>query len=364
MKFITKPEGAGWDITRRILQMRKFTLTFTLLIISALSLQAQFFFMGKDNAHVYQGGENGKNYAAIFSTKNTTRQESIRQCVEYLSQYKIITDENAVLASLKEYDDTQSEFTVPVSFRFGWHGTAPTMGAVAPLPPMYLTADLRFQFYDEGKIRITVQNLGEETYYELCYHSRGNKTQPGDVLNEDELALFKGHRITPTLQDGMGKFQTKLLLVLNSKADRIGEVDKALEDFLDNIDEQILLVDKLVKVGSFFYGTPEEILALWRDMVSKDDAQGVNASMVELLEKEIAQEKLVCVYPKFWKQDIKLEFDYFFIAFNTFFGGEIEGIAEDGEQTWELVDGKLLPTDSKLRKQLIKNKQDYFSYYQ
>lgn len=346
------------------MQMRKFTLTVTLIFITVLSLQAQFWFPGKENAHIYQGGENGKNFAAIFTTNNVTRQESIRQCVQYLSKYKIITDENAALASLKEYNNTQNEFTVPVKFRYGWHGTAPAMGAVASLPPMYLTADLRFEFYDEGKIRVTIQNLGEETYYNLSNISKSNNIQPSDVLNEDEFALYKGHMTAPTLQDGMGKFLTKLLLVLNSKIDQIGEVDKALNEFLDNINEQIVLVNKLVKGGSYFFGTPEEILALWRKMEANDDLQGINSAMIEMLKQEIEQEKLIFMYPYFWHKDVKMEFDYFFIAFNNFFGGEIEAIAEDGERTWELEDGKLLPTDAKLRKQLIKNKQDYFSYYQ
>ncbi len=344
--------------------MKKITLTITLIIITALSLQAQFCFVGKDNAHVYQGGENGKNFAAIFSTKNTSRQKAIRQTVEYLSKYDLIDDKDAVLASVNEYDDSQSEFTVPVRFRFGWHGAAPVAGAVAPLPPMYLTADFLFQFYDEGKVRLVIKNFGEEIYYNWSNNSKSNKTQPSDVLNEDEVALYRGHKTAPTLQDGMNKFFIKLLLVLNSKTDKIGEVDKALTEFLENIDEQIVLVDKLVKGGCYFYGTPEELLALWRKMEASGDLQGVNSAMINMLEKEIAEGKLVCVYPYFWKRDIKMEFDYTFIEICEFFEGTIEGIAEDGEVTWELVDGKLLPTDAKLRKQLIKNKQDYFSYYQ
>ena len=82
--IIIKTDGAGWDITRRNLQMRKFTLTLMLITIAAMSLRAQILLLGKENAHIYQGGENGKNFAAILSTKNTTRQESIRQCVQYL----------------------------------------------------------------------------------------------------------------------------------------------------------------------------------------------------------------------------------------------------------------------------------------
>lgn len=343
--------------------MRKFTLTVTLVIITALSLQAQFFFLGKENAHIYQGGENGKNFAAILSTNNTTRQESIRQCVQFLSKYKIITNEKAVLASLKEYNDTQNEFTVPVMFRYGWHGSAPTMGAVAPIAPMYLTADLRFQFYDD-KVRLVIQNLGEKAYFDCAILSKSNKKTPETVLSGDDYEKFKGYLGAPAMQDGMGGFFTKILVWANSGLDKVKEVDKVLDEFMDNIDDQIRLVDILVDEGVYFLGTPDEVVAFVRKMGANNDLRFDNhLQTMDLLEKEIAQEKLVFVYPKFWKQDVKLEFDYFFIAFNNFFGGEIEGIAEDGEQTWELVDGKLLPTDPKFRKQIIKNKQDYFSYY-
>ena len=44
------------------------------------------------------------------------------------------------------------------------------------------------------------------------------------------------------------------------------------------------------------------------------------------------------------------------------YGGKFIGIAEDGDQTWELVGDKLLPVDKKLRKSLEKKGQDFFTY--
>lgn len=335
--------------------MKKITLTISLIFIIALSLQAQVMFPGKENMRCYYGGENGKNYAAIFSTKNTSRQESIRQCVEYLSKYNLITNADAVLTSVKEYDDSQNEFTVPIDFRFGWHGSAPTMGAQGLVLPMYLTADLLFQFYDNGKFRLVIKNLRESTYFEDV--AKKNSLDP-IPLSEEDKGKFKGYVGAACSTEGMGHFLAKMLVWANAGLDRVSEVDKAFEDFLSNIDDQITLANKLVDGGYYHFGTPEDVIAHWRKA-----EQNYYHSWADLLEKDIAEGKLLCVYPFFWKRDIKMEFDNTFIEICKFFEGTIEGIAEDGEVTWELVDGKLLPTDAKLRKQLIKNKQDYFSYY-
>ncbi len=320
--------------------------------------------MGKDNAHVYQGGENGKNFAAIFSTNTTSRQESISQCIQFLSNHNFIIDEETVLASVKEYNESQNEFTVPVEFRFGWHGTAPVMGAVSPLPPMYLIADLLFQFYDEGKVRLVIKNFREKSYFDWLTYSKNKTKTPETILSKDDFEKYKGHRSAVLSQDGLGNFFTKVLLVLNSKAEYVKDVDKTLNDFLSKVDDQIRIVANLEEAGYCILGTPEQIVAYGRKMNENNEFLVNYTSMLDFAEQELANEKLIFVYPYFWQRDIKREFDYLFILFNSCFGGTIEGIAEDGELTWELVDGKLLPTDSKLRKQLIKNKQDYFSYYQ
>lgn len=350
------------QFTKLTTSMKKLTLTITLIIISALSLEAQPLFPGKENMHCYYGGENGKNYAAIFSTINTSRQESILQCVEYLSKYDLVDNKDAVLASVKEYDDSQNEFTVPVDFRFGWHGSAPTMGAQGLVLPMYLTADLLFQFYDNGKFRLVIKNLREKTYF--TNPSKSNNKAPDTFLSEEDQGKLKNYIGTACSTDGLGHFFAKILVWANAGLNRVSEVDKAFEDFLSNIDDQITLANKLVEGGHYLYGTPEDAIAHRRKALNDNDADlTINAAQTDYLEKEIAEGKLVCVYPYFWKRDIKLEFDYTFIEICKFFEGTIDGIAEDGEVTWELVDGKLLPTDAKLRKQLIKNKQDYFSYY-
>ena len=60
-----------------------------------------------------------------------------------------------------------------------------------------------------------------------------------------------------------------------------------------------------------------------------------------------------------WEKNIRKAFDMLFIASSEHLEATIEGVAEDGEQTWENVDGKVLPIDPKLRKTYIKKGWTY-----
>lgn len=335
----------------------------SLFLFTSFMVKAQFIFPGKENQHSIFGGENGKNYAAIFSTKNSSRQEAILQSVRFLTKYRLVVDSTKVLESVKEYDETQNEFTVPVDFRFGWHGTAPTMGAVAPLYPVYLTADLLFQFYNEGKIRLVIKNFREKSYFEWATRSKSCKITPESILGQSQWEEYQTYMLAPTMQAGLGKQITNFLVWANSGIEHVSDIEDALKDYLDNIDVQISLTEKLKKGGYYIFGTPEKILAEYRNLDKDGKLQYVPTAYLDKFEKEITEERLVFFYPYFWNREVKTEFNYIIIALNKFFGGSIEGIAEDGELTWELVDGQLLPVDAKLRKKLTKKKQNYFTYY-
>ena len=337
-----------------------------LLVAASLSAFAQLSFPGKENQRTIYGGENGNNFAAIYSTGSPTRQAAISQAVDFLVKYNLIKKENSAAAkkAVKEYDDTQSEFTVPVSLRFGWHGTAPVMGAVSPLAPVIINADLMFQFFDEGKVRLIIKNFRDYSYVDYAYRSKsmmGNKTTDG-ILNDKEKEAYKNYMLAPVMKDGLGKAITAFLVWGNKGLDNMADFYRAWDDYLSNIDIQLELAKKLADGGYYMFGSPEEVLAAYRDLASKDDLNVPSASL-DTFEKDIAAEKLGFVYELFWRRDIKVQFDYLFIAVNSFLGGKIEGIAENGEITWELVDDKLLPVDTKLRKKLEKKGQDYFSYY-
>ena len=341
--------------------MRKLITLTTIFIAASFTLQAQHTFPGKNNQHTVYGGENGNNVAAIFATENNSRQAAIRQTVEFLSKYDLIKDKAAAEKAVMEYDDTQSEFTVPVSFRFGWHGTAPVMGAVSPQPPVILNADLLFQFYDEGKVRLIVKNFEDMAFFTPCAKSKVGKVKVEDILTEKDVETYKYYMTAPVMRDGMGKFIAAFLVWGNLGLDKMGEFYSAWDEYLKDIDTQIDIAGKLAKGGYFMFGTAEDVLAVNRALAEKDDLS-IPVATLDNFEKDLAAEKLCFVFDLFWKRDIKVQFDYLFIAVNSFFGGKIEAIAENGEITWELEGDRLLPKDSKLRKKMGKT-GDYFSYY-
>ena len=344
--------------------MKKVLTLAVTLVIASLTAYGQFTFLGKANQHTVTGGENGKLFAAIFSTNCSSRQEAMEKTVDFLCKHDLVQDKETALSSVKEYDDTASEFEIPVVFRFGWHGTAPTMGAVAPRPPVFLKADLLFQFYDEGKVRLIIKNFKDSGYMEYYQYCKKHETKldPQEILTKDEYADFHSAYITPTVQDGLGKGIMKFLIVANAGVDRISSFYKELDDYYHNIDRHVELTQKLADAGYYILGTPEEIVGVYRQLIA-DKNYSLAPSMLDKVEQEIAEETLVFVYDLFWRRDIKKQFDILFTVVNQNLGGRIEAVAEDGEVTWQLEGDSLLPVDSKLKKKLQKAGQDYFTYY-
>ena len=344
--------------------MKKVLTLLATILVSAIAANAQLTFPGKANQHTILGGENGKNFAAIFATNCSSRQEAMSKTVDFLVKYDLVQDKASALSKVKEYDDTQSEFEVPVSFRFGWHGTAPVMGAVASLAPVILKADLLFQFFDEGKVRLIIKNFEDYAFYDYAGvdKSKLGKMKPQTCLSESDYQEWYSFYITPTMQDGMGKGIMKFLVYANKGADQIDDFFKQLDDIYHDLDRQVELARKLVDADYYKFGSATDVVATYRALLEQEQLT-MPAMTVDNIEKEIAEEKLVFVYDLFWRRDIKKQFDIVFSVVNQYLEGTIEGVAEDGEVTWQLQGDKLLPVDEKLKKKLVKAGQDYFSYY-
>lgn len=336
-----------------------------LLLFPTFIVRAQMSFPGKENAHTILGGEDGKNFAAIFSMSGSSRQNSIEKVIDFLASKGFVSDKDKAYNLLKEYDDTQSEFTFPVSFRFGWHGTAPIMGAVGSLPPVILKADLLFQFYDNGKVRLIIKNLEDYAFVEYAYNIQENvgKIMATDYLTEEEQEEYTLYMQSPAMKDGLGKAFTAILVWGNAGLDRMDDFYKEWDAKLEDIDNQIKIAQKMADNGYYLFTNGQGMVEAYQELIDSGKAGNrINQSLLDKNKQELAEGRMLFLYPRFWNRDVKQEFDYVFIAVNQFLGGEIEGIAEDGELTWELVDGKLLPVDAKLRKKLEKKGQDYFSY--
>lgn len=336
--------------------MKKFLSVLFIALLSASSAIAHIAMVpGKANAPI-QGGEDGINYAAIFSSGANSRKEAIQGVVDFLIQYKIITNPDDVLKNLKDYDDTQTEFSFPAAFRIGFHTGQPVMGVAPVYDPMVLEVDMRFQFYDDGTVRLVFGNLHDYSYCMLntIYKSRS-------VDYETEIPDYKNYHDVASMSSGIGKMMGVLLTGIAN----VQEYNKAVANMLDEVDEQFQVMEKMTPRYCLLL-SPEEEVELMKDAVAKEDSYvPANAAgyQIENAEKCIAEGKMMNVSDYIWRTTVKVHFDYVIAKFNESFGSVVTGIAQDGEVIWEQFEGKLLPVDAKLRKSLIKSGEDYFTYY-
>lgn len=345
--------------------MKRLFLSLIIVLTSTFQSNAQFYLLGKQNQHTVYGGEEGKTYAAILTTPGGSRQEAISKTIEFLLKYDFVDNKEEALNMLEEYDDTQSEFTIPVTCRFGFHGSAPVMGAVASLPPMYLNLDLLFQFYDNGKIRLIFKNFSEYTYM-MKNPTFKSAPLPQDVLPEDEYGRYYQHFLGPQTKAGLGKLTTQFLVFANQGIEKIDDFYAAMDDYMSNIDEQIEIMKILVEKGAYVFVNPEQVFDLYKESIDSGDNMTPKslAAQLETLQKEYSEGKLLFVSDIFWRGDIKREFDYILIYAKNCLGGQIEAIAEDGEISWQMEGDKLMPVDAALKKTMVKKGLDYFSYYE
>ena len=80
------------------------------------------------------------------------------------------------------------------------------------------------------------------------------------------------------------------------------------------------------------------------------------------LQKYIDEGRMPGVPQDRWEKSIRPVLDRLFVASNQGMGGTIVGVAEDGKDTWTSVDGKVLPTDPKLRQKYEKKDKTYLDY--
>lgn len=82
--------------------------------------------------------------------------------------------------------------------------------------------------------------------------------------------------------------------------------------------------------------------------------------MINYLETPEGKNALLAINQKRWNTQVTEIFDNLFKVFCIEVNGDIEGIAEDGNQTWEKVNGLLVPTDPKLQKKYLKKGKSFF----
>ena len=73
----------------------------------------------------------------------------------------------------------------------------------------------------------------------------------------------------------------------------------------------------------------------------------------------VDEQRLLDITERRWEEDLRPYFELLIKNINIEVKGKITNILEDGKDTWEIVDGLLVPTDKKLQKKYLKNKMSF-----
>ena len=287
------------------------------------------------------GGNEGKNYAVIISTK-LPKKQLIERTVESLEKYGILKRSDV---KIDEISDAMSEYTMPFVLRQCQTKAKGMLGASYVEGPMKLYGNLRFEFYENGKALICYQDFYNQVLALLINNFSDSKSGAGEDYGREYAACMMSSGII-----------SKFLVWANKGLDGMADFYKELDDYFADIDSKYKVYERMIAGGDAEWMTGEE----YAEFLTKKTHPGAKTraeKTKECVEKGI----LLAITDGRWRKDIVPCFDKLFIRISNSLGGEIIGVAEDGNQIWTLIDGKVLPTDPKLQKKYIKKKLTYFN---
>lgn len=281
-----------------------------------------------------QGGEEGKNYAVIIKTP-MNKKNLVDATTKFLAQWKLVDLNNV---QLDEISDEQAEYSIPFELRQSF-SSARFMGANTPFPAVVLMGDLRFEFHDNGNVMIVFDNYTERTFFLVNKENHsinlGGGTKPPDVEE------YFGHWGAAALENS---FIVKALVVVNKGLDGLKEFSASLNEYFNELDKKYELFRKLEKAGQGEWLSDETFL----HYAGRTDFGKANYSLIiEQHKKYFDEGRLLTINQVRWNDRIRPVVANLYKAISIALDGEIEGVAEDGEQTYINMDGTVLPIDPK-----------------
>lgn len=287
----------------------------------------------RDNFNL-PGGPEGKNYAAIIKTRES-KKDIVTKSLNFMKKYGFVPGDTKVDA----IDESQSEVSYNV---------------LLPLTMFYqqmlhldankLYCNLRFEFHDSN-VMIVFENMSNEV---LGLYWHDNSKKASDAYT-DYISESSGLTISHTL---IGKFLVHANLDPAQRQSFYKEVDK----YFSNIAERYKTYEQLVNNGEAKWLDADRVIQQYTDYPVPGSKY-----MVNYLNIPENKERLLGVTQKRWDKQVKEFFDNLFKSFCLELNGDIDGVAEDGEQTFAWEDGKLLPIDAKQKKEYIKKGWTYFN---
>lgn len=352
--------------------MKKILLAAVMLLSATVDCMAQYpeqfnTIMAKNFG--IKGGKDGKIYQIIVKN-NKSKKEQVKKTNAMLQAFNLMSPN----VKLDEVSDKMSEYTVPVVFNTGV-GVHP-----AHAEPVKLYGDLRFEFYDGG-VKLSLENLSEEFF--IMHYRPENITEKGTETYQKYNEFIAKAREIEKATSSAGKFFAKVdklqeidhisgtlsTFGKNAKTQVVSKINEAnaerlkmLVDYRDRIQEELPLFEKMVKLNEGRWYTTEGYI---KDATSNETfmkyqkaaewtLKGLNAAKDDNL--------LYAVDKKRWERDIKYVFDGIFITLAEELEGQIEGIAEDGTQTWVREGDLVVPADPKKKAKYVKKNKSFTDF--
>ena len=285
------------------------------------------------------GGKEGKNYAMIVKT-GEQKKELVDKTTNFLAKYELV-DKNDV--KLDEIDESTAEYSVPFYMRMPIQ-SAKMMGMPITVSPIKLIATLRFEFQDGGAL-VVIEDMSTEVLW---------VDPKGDKEKNTELSKYWGDNAS-VLSSKL--LITKVLVFMNGGS--ISDFEAQLDKYFEDLDKRWIVYDNLEKENTGKWLSNLEYIE-WEKTHStfKEGSKNYEAE-INGLQKFYDEHRMFLLSEDRWEKNARPLCDNLFRAIAAGIDGKIVGIAEDGNQTWDMVDGALLPTDPKLQKKYQKKGLSY-----
>jgi hypothetical protein len=278
------------------------------------------------------GGPEGKNYAAIVKTQET-KKGIVTKSLNFMKNYGFVPGDTKVDAIDANTSEVSYDVLIPLTMFYQ---------QMLHMDANKLYCKLRFEFHDSN-VMIVFQDMHNEIlglYW--------NDSKKGSDAYADYQAESAALSLNKTL---IGKFLVHANL---DPAERKTFYEK-LDNYFSDIANRSKTYEQLVKNGEAKWLTREGVIKQYTETPVPGSKY-----VVAFLEKPESQHVLLGISQKRWDKQVKEVFENLFRAFCLELNGDIDGIAEDGNQTWAIENGMLLPVDPKLKKTYIKQGRTFF----
>jgi hypothetical protein len=155
-----------------------------------------------------------------------------------------------------------------------------------------------------------------------------------------DLEEFRGHAAAALME---GTFILKALVLLNKGVEGYAKFQSELDKYFEDINNKYQLFAKLADDGKGAWLQDEEFLQLGKNTKLYKAHEVALNNLIKLYDED----RLLAVPIVRWENNIIPVMANLFKFISYKLNGEIDGVAEDGNQIYVNIDGHVLPVDPK-----------------